>query len=77
MGCESRPPFKIMLGSLAGWLSWNIVVQYSRRSWVRSPVGASMGGNRWRLLSHSSVFLSVSLSLPLSLKPVNMSSGED
>ena len=45
------------------------------RLWVWSPVGAHMRGNRLIFLSHIDV--SLCLSLPLSLKSINISSGDD
>ena len=56
---------------------------------VRYPVRAQMGGNQWMFLSHITMlmFLSLSLSLsllllpspslPLSIKSINISWGED
>ena len=42
---------------------------------VHSPIGAHMGGKQWMFLYHINVSLCVSP--PLSLKSINISSGED
>ena len=45
--------------------------------WVPSPVRACTRGNQLMFLSHIDVFAPLSPSLPLSLKSISMSSGEN
>ena len=76
VGTTSHTPKGCRLDSLSGHIP---------RSWVRSPVGMHMGGNRSIfLLSYQCFFLSLSLSLSLSpsphffcLKSINISLGEN
>ena len=57
----------------SGSTGWS-VIPYTKRSQVRFPVGAHIGGNQSKFLSLS---FSAPLPLPFSLESLDMSLGED
>ena len=68
--CNNLQNFK---GALAVvWLIGLECCPIPQRLWISSLVGECMGGNQSVFLSYIDVSLSLSLSLPFSLKPINI-----